>query len=280
MAGLLLALGTPHLAAAEQDGPRSGRAVDGGAEVPGATFGLPGGSTNGTDRPPAFGERDRADRYVRSASASYDVVSTRPDVDGSVDLSVNEVTLRGKPGDNVKADFFFVNNGPAGTPAVFDDEEDNETAVVVDLTVPPGLTAVQVPDFCRGTKEGHEGKDVPNSSHYYCWQNRFDKGLTMYPGQFEHFPFVFRVDRADNRPGRIEISTSVHLDDSDPSNDSAAIEVDIVGAPAVPSAPRSGGSFTHPFIGGGIVAALALGGGALWLRRRSEASRTLRGESR
>jgi hypothetical protein len=242
-AGLLLALGTPHLAVAEA-----------------------GALTNGTGR-------------TLGNAANAEDVHHGLRVDGSVDFSLNEVTLRGKRGDNVKADFFFVNNGPAGTPAVFDDEPDNETAVVVDLTVPPGLTAVEVPDFCRGKEPGHTDKGAPGASHYYCWQNRLDKSQTMHPGQFEHFPFVFRVDRADNRPGRISLAKSVYLDDSDPSNDSAAIKVDVVDAPAVPSTLRSGGSLPHVLIGGGITAALALGGAALWLRRRSGASHTLREES-
>ncbi|KAB1990083.1 hypothetical protein [Streptomyces triticiradicis] len=365
-AGLLLSLGTPHLAAAEEDTPRFDRAVEKVTTTPGATFDLPGGFTNstgrtlhtvylevqladylsfgeefgncwyeedldtllvgsmtcrldgtvrsgrsydldlgevnvdnaarfeniyyrvhvdeppkrgrrGTGRPLGFSERGRPDRYVRAAS--HDSVSTRVDVDNSIDFALNEVTLRGKRGDKVKADFFFVNNGPAGTSAVFDDEEDNETAVVVDLTVPPGLTAVEVPDFCRGKERGHGDKGDPGASHYYCWQNRLDKSRNMSPGQFEHFPFVFRIDRADNRPGRIGMAKSAHIDDSDPSNDSAAIKVDIAGAPAVPSASRSGVSLSPVLIGGGIAAALALSGGALWLRRRSETSRTLREES-
>ncbi|MEU0437674.1 hypothetical protein ABZ153_40015 [Streptomyces sp. NPDC006290] len=373
VAGLLLALGTPHLAAAEEDKPRFDRAVEKVTTTPGAKFDLPGGFTNSTGRtldtlyvevqladylsfaeefdncwyeedndtllvdgmtcrlegtirsgrsydldfgkvnvdnaarfgniyysvgvdakPPegtrrgtgrqlTFGERDHADRYVRSASASasasYDVVSTRLDVDNPVDLALNEVTLRGKRGDRVKADFFFVNNGPAGIRAVFDSEEDNETAVVVNLTVPPGLTAVEVPDFCRGKERGHGDKGAPGASHYYCWQHRLDKSRTMSPGQFEYFPFVFRIDRADNRPGRIEMATSDQRDDSDPSNDSAAIKVDITGAPSLPSASSGGVSPSHVLIGGGIAAALALGGGALWRRRRSEASHTLREES-
>jgi hypothetical protein len=67
--------------------------------------------------------------------------------------------------------------------------------------------------------------------------------------------------------------------DSDPSNNSAAIKVDIAGAPATPSASSRGVSLSPVLIGGGIAAALALGGAALWLRRRSEASHTLREES-
>ncbi|MEV8031687.1 hypothetical protein [Streptomyces sp. NPDC086182] len=373
VAGLLMVLGTPHLAAAEEDKPRFDRAIEKVTTTPGTTFDLPGGFTNstgrtldtlylevqldrylsfagefgncwyqeshetllvnsmicrlegtmrpgrsydldfgkvnvdnaagfgniyysvpteakppegarrGTGRPLTFDERDRADRYVRSASASasasYDVVSTRVEVDNPVDLSVNEVTLRGKRGDKVKADFFFVNNGPAGERAVFDDEEDNETAVVVNLTVPPGLTAVEVPDFCRGKERGHGDKGAPGASHYYCWQHRLDKSRTMSPGQFEYFPFVFRIDRADNRPGGIRMAGAIGHGDSDPSNNSAAIKVDIVGAPATPSASSRGVSLSPVLIGGGIAAALALGGAALWLRRRSEASHTLREES-
>ncbi|MGW7610296.1 hypothetical protein ACWGKW_24050 [Streptomyces sp. NPDC054766] len=368
VAGLLMVLGTPHLAAAEEDKLRFDRAVEKVTAAPGASFDLPGGFTNGTGRTLdtlylrvhldrylsfadefgncwyqedaetllvnsmicrlegtvrpgrsydldlgeakvdnasggghisygagtddelpkgarrgtgrtlAFTERGHPDRHVRPAPAAYDVVSTRVEVDNPIDLSVNEVTLRGKRGDAVKADFFFFNNGPAGEWAVFDDEEDNETAVVVKLTVPPGLTAVEAPDFCRGEERGHTDKGAPGASHYYCWQHRLDKSRTMSPGQFENFPFVFRIDRADNRPGRIRMAGSIGHGDSDLSNNSAAIKVDIAGAPGTPSA--SGGGAPLPYVlAGGVTAGLALGGGVLWLRRRSVAARTPR-ESR
>ncbi|MEU1403090.1 hypothetical protein ABZ471_12130 [Streptomyces sp. NPDC005728] len=297
VAGLLLVLGTARPVAAEEDKLRFDRAVEEVSTKPGATFGLPGGFTNGTGRtldtvyltvrldrylsfteefgncryaeddetlqvdsmtcrlngtirpgrsydldlgaarvdsaagggrifygvstgrghaePPqdarrgtgrtlTFTERGRPDRYVQPAAADPVLgVTTTVDVANPHDLAVNGVTLRGKPGDVVKADFFFVNNGPAGLWAVFDDEEDNEQATVVELTVPPGLTAVEVPDFCRGVQRGRTDKGAPGAARYTCWQDRLDKSRTMSPGQFEHFPFAFRVD--NTAPIEVEV---------------------------------------------------------------------------
>ncbi len=54
------------------------------------------------------------------------------------------------------------------------------------------------------------------------------------PGQFEHFPFAFRIERADGRAGEIRMPDRDEFvaSDADLSNNSAAIKVDVTGAPA------------------------------------------------
>lgn len=218
-----------------------------------------------------FTERDRVEGRVRPAPADpRSPVTTTVKVGGPHDLAVNEVTLRGRPGDVVKADFFFVNNGPGGLGAVFDDESDNDTAVVAELTVPPALKVVKAPRHCRGSRTKAKGEATPSTIRYVCWQERLDKGSVMSPGQFEHFPFTFRIDRADGTPGRIAMPDRRDFEDDDPSNNSAAVEVDIAGA---------GSGSSTPWVAASLLAAvLALGGGALRLRRRSSAARTTGGE--
>ncbi|MFH9429391.1 hypothetical protein ACH4JZ_14025 [Streptomyces sp. NPDC017615] len=219
----------------------------------------------------AFTERDRAEGRVRPAPADPGApVTTAVEVGGTHDLAVNGVTLRGRPGDVVKADFFFVNKGPGAVGASFDDEPDNETAVVAELTVPPALEVVKSPRNCRGSRTRAKGEATPTTTRYVCWQARLDQGSVMSPGQFEHFPFTFRIDRADGTAGRIAMPDRREFEDDDPSNNSAAVEVDLAGAGSGSSAPWVAASL--------LAAVLALGGGALWLRRRPSAARTTGGD--
>ena len=193
-------------------------------------------------------------------------MTTAVEVGGTHDLAVNEVTLRGRPGDVVKADFFFVNKGPGAVRASFDDEPDNDRAVVAELTVPPALKVVKAPRHCRGSRTKATGEATPSITRYVCWQKRLYRESVMSPGQFEHFPFTFRIDRADGTPGRIAMPDRREFKDDDPSDNSAAVKVDIVGAGSGPSTRWAAASL--------LTAVLALGGGALWLRRRSSAART------
>ncbi|BDH05412.1 hypothetical protein [Streptomyces seoulensis] len=215
----------------------------------------------------AFTERDSAEGRVRPAPAEPGTpVTTAVEVGGTHDLAVNEVTLSGRPGDVVKGDFFFVNKGPGAVRASFDDEPDNDAAVVVELTVPPALKVVKAPSHCRGSRTKAKGAATPSTIRYVCWQKRLYRESVMSPGQFEHFPFTFRIDRADGTPGRIAMPDRREFKDDDPSDNSAAVKVDIAGA--------GSGSSTRWAAASLLTAVLALGGGALWLRRRSSAART------
>ncbi|WP_130335627.1 hypothetical protein [Streptomyces sp. BK022] len=218
-------------------------------------------------------ERDRVEGRIRPEPADpLAPASTAVEIGTLHDLAVNAVALRGKPGDLVKGDFFFVNNGPTSVGAVFDDEEDNETAVVARLTLPPALKVVKAPRNCQGERSEAKGRSGPVVTRYACWQQRTDKRSTMTPGQFEHFPFTFRIDGTDDTPGRIAMPDRRDFKDGDGdlSNNSAAITVDIVGAPTASSTVRAVGSL--------LAAVLALGGGVLWLRRRARAARTAGGD--
>ncbi|MFJ6845209.1 hypothetical protein ACIQRE_21375 [Streptomyces griseoluteus] len=218
-------------------------------------------------------ERDRVEGRIRPTPPDPQApVSTAVEIGTVHDFSVNEVTLRGKPGDLVKGDFFFVNNGPTSVDAVFDDEEDNETAVVAELTLPPALKVVKIPRNCQGSQSQEKGKSAPVVTRYHCWQGRMDKSSAMTPGQFEHFPFTFRIDGTSDTPGRITMPDRPQFKDGDGdlSNNSAAIKVDVVGTSTTASTVRALGAL--------LAAVLALGVGALWLRRRSGAARTTGGD--
>ncbi|MFF0714241.1 hypothetical protein [Streptomyces bauhiniae] len=234
---------------------------------------LPPSARRGDGETLALTERDRVEGRIRPTPPDpHATVSTAVEIGTVHDFSVNEVTLRGKPGDLVKGDFFFVNNGPASSGAVFDDESDNDTAVVAELTLPPALKVVKTPRNCRGSKSKAKGKSAPAVTRYHCWQERTDKSSLMTPGQFEHFPFTFRIGGTDDTPGRISMPDRPEFEygDDDLSNNSAAIKVDVVGTPTASSTVRAVGAL--------LAAVLALGGGALWLRRRSGAARTTGGD--
>ncbi|MGW5333301.1 hypothetical protein [Streptomyces bauhiniae] len=234
---------------------------------------LPPSARRGAGGPLALTERDRVEGRIRPATPDPQApVSTAVEIGTVHDFSVNEVTLRGKPGDLVKGDFFFVNNGPTNVGAVFDDESDNDTAVVAELTLPPALKVVKTPRNCRSEPSKVKGKGAPSVTRYHCWQGRLDKSSVMTAGQFEHFPFTFRIDGTDDTSGRITMPDRSEFKDGDDdlSNNSAAIKVDIVGAPTASSTVRAVGAL--------LAAVLALGGGALWLRRRSGAARTAGGD--
>ncbi|MYZ10989.1 hypothetical protein GT028_27050 [Streptomyces sp. SID2999] len=233
---------------------------------------LPPSARRGGGDTLALTERDRVEGRIRPTPPEpHAPVSTAVEIGTVHDFSVNEVTLRGKPGDLVKGDFFFVNNGPTSAGAVFDDESDNDTAVVAELTLPPALKVVKAPRNCRGSKSKAKGKSAPAVTGYHCWQGRTDKSSLMTPGQFEHFPFTFRIDGTDDTPGRISMPDRSEFKDGDGdlSNNSAAIEVDVVDGPT---------ASTVRAVGALLAAVLALGGGALWLRRRSGGARTTGGD--
>ncbi|SCK05534.1 hypothetical protein YUWDRAFT_00021 [Streptomyces sp. AmelKG-D3] len=245
-----------------------------GAEGPEPLRGRPG-----KGRPLTFTERAEGATHVRSRSLP---VTTSVRTTNQADFAVNHVTLKGKVGDVVDADFFFVNNGPGAVPAVFDSEENNETAPVVQLSLPKGITVIKAPENCaeepdpptdRNTKGGKEA-DGPL---YRCWQGRMDKSALMTPGSFEHFPFSIRLDRpgrtvndtADS--GYVLIKTELTVDefDEDKDNNRSHISLDVKAAPRASATSTEQDTASRRATIGGAAAGVALAFAAHipWRRR-------------
>ncbi|MFE1955007.1 hypothetical protein ACFW9D_31570 [Streptomyces sp. NPDC059524] len=228
------------------------------------------GSRAGTGRTLTFTERPARDTtYVRDELLH---LRTRIESTNKPDFSVNPVTLKGEVGDVVKAEFFFTNNGPGTASAVFDGESDNETANVVELTVPTGVTVVDAPETCHA----QERKTRKDPVRYRCSQHRLQKSDLMTPGQFENFPFAFRLDepsRGVRTDGWIRVATEFDLtkNDAHPEDNRAPVSVDIEGR-------AESGSFEGDMVAGppvwgiGAVGAAAVGvlfGAAVLIRRRT-----------
>ncbi len=195
----------------------------------------------GRGRPLTFTERGDDATHVRIGSLP---ATTTVRTTNQADFSVNRVTLKGKVGDVVDADFFFVNNGPGSVGAVFDSESDNETAQVIELAMPQGITVVKTPEGCRKVPAPRVDKKAKarkkaNGPLYRCWQRRMDKSALMPPGHFEHFSFSVRLDkpgRSDDNTadrGYVLIKTELTVDefDGDKDNNRSTISLDVKGAP-------------------------------------------------
>jgi len=237
----------------------------------------------GTGRALTFTERAGDDTHVRSGPLPS---STPVRTTNQADFSVNSVTLKGRVGDVVKADFFFTNNGPGAVSAVFDSESDNDTGRVIELTVPKGVTVVEAPESChKQVEEKRRDKHRTDrrstgGPRYECWQARMDKSALMTPGQFERFPFSFRLDEPDRSPhnqlsgreGRIRIKTETTVDEFDrnKTNNESWIGLDIKGDPKASARSTDRGTDAW-YVAGGAAALLVLACAA-HARRRGNAA--------
>ncbi|MFI7006021.1 hypothetical protein [Streptomyces sp. NPDC050145] len=232
-------------------------------------------SRAGTGRTLTFTERPAQDTTYLRDELLY--LRTRIESTNKPDFSVNPVTLKGAVGDVVKAEFFFTNNGPGTAGAVFDGEEDNETANVVELTVPQGVSVVRAPETCHE----QEPKTKKDPVRYRCSQHRLHKNDLMTPGQFENFPFAFRLDEPSHgvrTDGWVRVATEFDLtkNDAHPEDNRAPVSVDIEGR-------AESGSFEGDMVAGppvwgiGAVGAAAVGvlfGAAVLIRRRTTTRET------
>ncbi|MFB8125160.1 hypothetical protein ACFVG1_20300 [Streptomyces bacillaris] len=233
----------------------------------------------GKGRPLTFTERGDDATHVRIGSLP---ATTTVRTTNQADFSVNHVTLNGKVGDVVAADFFFVNNGPGTVGAVFDSESDNETAQVIELAMPQGITVVKTPEGCRKepapqVNKKAKAKKKANGPLYRCWQRRMDKSVLMPPGHFEHFPFSVRLDkpgRSDNNTadsGYVLIKTELTVDefDEDKDNNRSHISLDVKAAPRASATSTEQDTASRRATIGGAAAGVALACAAHipWRRR-------------
>ncbi|MCC5481214.1 hypothetical protein [Streptomyces barringtoniae] len=154
------------------------------------------------------------------------------------DLEALGTTVHGTAGQVVEAKLGVRNNGPASIEQ-YDRGEgpgDGPTSEA-HVTIPPGTTAVKVPNLCRSEGDWHQGE--PGARHYTCFQDENDSYFDA--GQLTPFVFGLRIDRpADLAPGSVKVTLSTQ--DSNAKDNTAAITVTADGSQGHGSGSSAGSS--------------------------------------
>ncbi|MGC4768747.1 LPXTG cell wall anchor domain-containing protein [Micromonospora sp. DT44] len=185
------------------------------------------------------------------------------------DLAAIGATLKGRAGAVVTATVGFRNNGPATLDAT---NADWEAATHTDVELPPGTTAVEVPDSCwlrQGTRT------------YLCASE-----MLLVAGESYTVEFRLRIDKViRNATGAVRVNASCECpaggsfkDDIKPANDRATILVNPGQIGGSGDGGGSGGGGSLPITGtptsllaglGGLLLAAGLGAYLLARRRSS-----------
>ncbi|MCG5442271.1 LPXTG cell wall anchor domain-containing protein [Micromonospora sp. NIE79] len=141
------------------------------------------------------------------------------------DLEAVGATLNGKKGAELTAALGFRNNGPA----TLDYLRSDSNVTYVDVTVPTGTTAVEVPVDCAprtGSDVEWPEAGTPGASEYRCYPGPFAAAGETLTGEF-----TFRIDKVvANATGTIKVNVPCECDggfyeDLKPANDVAKILV-------------------------------------------------------
>lgn len=179
------------------------------------------------------------------------------------DLEALGTTVHGTAGQVVEAKLGVRNNGPASIEQ-YDRGEgptDGPTSEA-HVTIPPGTTAVKVPNLCRWDDDRHSSDNdrhwgKPGATHYTCYQDPNDSYFDA--GQLTPFVFDLRIDKpADLAPGSIKV-TLPHQD-SNAKDNTAAITVTADGSQGHGSGSASGGSSSGGSSGSGGTSGSASAG--------------------
>ncbi|MFD7882630.1 hypothetical protein ACFV3N_09370 [Streptomyces bauhiniae] len=164
--------------------------------------------------------------------------------DNIADREVLGATVDGKAGQTVRAKIGVRNNGPAVVEQWTGSEPGEDGTTDVKVTVPPGTTAVDIPDLCRA-----EGTSGSEAGHRIYWCNQpVDDGY-FDVGQLTPYDFGLRIDKPSAlAPGSVKLTNP--SDDGHSENNTAAIIVTVNGklgngsgpAPAGGSPGGSGGT--------------------------------------
>ncbi|WRZ89124.1 hypothetical protein OHB54_08575 [Streptomyces sp. NBC_01007] len=172
--------------------------------------------------------RSSAATHLRTDAKVQQPLRTAVDVANTADFAVTGTTLRGRPGEVVRAEFTVRNLGPgsrSGTP-----KEESSNYGQLWLSVPPGVTVVHAPSTCYGHKArlpqaGYEGPGLggPKGRGYSCGSPS-PLGNYLAAGKELRFAFEFRIDSSrDLRPG--SVITMYREGDPRPKNNTARVEV-------------------------------------------------------
>ncbi|MFC4016727.1 LPXTG cell wall anchor domain-containing protein [Micromonospora sp. GCM10011542] len=188
------------------------------------------------------------------------------------DLAAIGATLSGKKGAVLTAALGFRNNGPA----TLENLRTESDVTYVDVTVPTGTTAVEVPFECapRDGKDADWGDaGTPGAKEYRCYPGPFAPAGEDLTGEFK-----FRIDKVvANATGTVKVNVPCECDggfyaDLKPANDTAKILVNAEGGHG------GGDGGTLPITGastglitgiGALLLAAGVGGYLVAKRRRT-----------
>ncbi|MFC9298077.1 LPXTG cell wall anchor domain-containing protein [Streptomyces sp. NPDC057011] len=105
----------------------------------------------------------------------------------TADFAARSVSLKGKAGDTVKADFGFDNKGPAWVAYLRSGEDVART----DIVIPQGAKVTKVPAQCQGVNaDGSYREQNPGAPRYFC-------GTTHIVGETEKvsYPFELKIEQ-------------------------------------------------------------------------------------
>ncbi|MFE9878088.1 hypothetical protein [Streptomyces sp. NPDC005784] len=146
-------------------------------------------------------------------------------VDNTADAEALGASAEGRPGDVVTVDVGYRNNGPGGVPTWNGSRPLEDPSVETTVTIPPGTTAVKVPERCW-TENG--GKKGPGGRVYSCRGESNDWWVGS--GERLVWSFDLHIDKASAlKPGKVSLKV-LPESDSNPRNDTAAITVKVPGA--------------------------------------------------
>ncbi|BDH07772.1 hypothetical protein HEK131_49990 [Streptomyces seoulensis] len=174
-----------------------------------------------------LGERPSGPGILQRGGASASVQA-----DNTLDLQVLGTTVDGKAGQVVRAKLGVRNNGAAVVRQWYGSDRGDDPGTIVQVTVPAGTTAVDVPERCKAT--GESGAQV-----YWCYQDLDDTWFEV--GQLTPYDFGLRIDKPSAlAPGSVKL-TRPKSDDNN-KNNTAAITVTVDGKLGDGSSPAPGGS--------------------------------------
>ncbi|MBQ0896685.1 LPXTG cell wall anchor domain-containing protein [Micromonospora sp. U56] len=192
-----------------------------------------------------------------------------------VDLAAIGDSVTGKAGEVVNATVGVRNNGPAS----LDFNRSGSPVTKIDVTVPTGTTAVEVPEVCvpfDGKQEDWDNAGKPGEKAYRCWPD-----LYIAAGEEQTVEFGLRIDKVvPNATGTVTINAKCECEgfteDIKPANDTAKLLVNATGGNGGGDGGGDGG--TLPITGestalvagiGGLLLAAGVGGYVVARRRRT-----------
>ncbi|TNH30473.1 LPXTG cell wall anchor domain-containing protein [Micromonospora orduensis] len=188
------------------------------------------------------------------------------------DLEAIGATLTGKKGAVLTVPLGFRNNGPA----TLDHLRSGSDVTFVDVTVPKGTTAVEVPFECAprtGNDAEWDEAGTPGAAAYRCYPGPFAPAGEELTGEF-----TFRIDKViANATGTVKVNVPCECEggfyeDLKPANDTAKILVNAAGGQgggdggALPITGQSTGLIAGI---GALLLAAGVGGFLVAKRRRT-----------
>ncbi|MEU7727224.1 LPXTG cell wall anchor domain-containing protein [Streptomyces sp. NPDC040724] len=152
----------------------------------------------------------------------------------TADLVVAPMSLKGKAGETVRADFGFRNNGPAWVAHLRSGEDVART----DIVIPAGARVTKVPDRCQGVNaDGTQREQALGAPRYFC-----STGHVV--GEKERFvyPFELKIEKVvEDAKGSVSVGqwtpggTQPQRWDPNHANNKAALVINAKGGGTTPS---------------------------------------------